>query len=118
MNINIYAGNICNDLKLQSTNNNINYCRFSIAVKRPMTEDKTDFIPCIAWRNTAEFITKYFRKGDKILLNGYMTVQSYEKDNVKRIMYEMVVAGAEFCQKAKPSMKDLKPADDDSELPF
>ena len=52
------TGNITHDLELKSTPDGISVCTFTVAVKRPGTKDKTDFLNCVAWRQKAEFITR------------------------------------------------------------
>ena len=60
----ILGGRMTADPELKTTPSGVSVTSFSIAVKRKNTkEDKTDFINCIAWRGTAEFIQKYFTKG-------------------------------------------------------
>ena len=74
MNIVAMVGRLTADPELKQTQNNISVCSFSIAVNRKFTdangERKADFINCVAWRSTAEFICKYFSKGRNIGLNG------------------------------------------------
>ena len=70
VNTSIIIGRICNDLELKSTPSNVHVLKFCVAVERkykPANEErKSDFIDCVAWRNTAEFINTYFKKGSKI----------------------------------------------------
>ena len=68
-------GRLTADVELKQTQSGVSVCQFNIAVDRPKVRDTTDFIPCVAWRNTAEFICKYFRKGNKIALNGVLTTR-------------------------------------------
>lgn len=59
---------------------------------------ETDFINCVAWRGTAEFICKYFNKGDMIALVGELQTRKYDdKDGNKRTAYEVVIKQASFC---------------------
>lgn len=81
-------------------NSNVN-ARFTVAVNRPYknAEGKydADFIRCVAWRNTAEFISKYFHKGDMIVIRGNIRTGSYtNKDGVKVYTTEVWVDNAEF----------------------
>lgn len=70
MNRFIVMGRIASDLNLQTTPNGINFCKFRIAVERNFQqkgeEKKTDFFNAVAWRGTAELLTKYFAKGRMI----------------------------------------------------
>ena len=71
--------------ELKTTQNGIPYTRFRIAVNRRFhskdEENKVDFFNATAWRNTAEFICKYFGKGSMIMLDGEMQTQQYEDRN-------------------------------------
>ena len=61
-------------------------------------EYPTDWIDCVAWKGTAEFICKYFQKGQLIAVNGTLQTRSYEKDGVKRKTTQVVVQSAYFCE--------------------
>ena len=97
MNLNAYVGRICTDVELKTASSNISVCSFRIAVKRPHAKDTTDFIPCTAFRSTAEFIAKWFGKGQMIGVKGYLTSRNFEdKNGNKRTAYEVIVEEAEF----------------------
>lgn len=88
--------------ELKTTSKNISVTAFCIAVDRRYQvkgeERQTDFINCIAWRNTAEFITKYFGKGDPIAVTGEIQTRNYQdKKGNKRVAVEVVVDNASFC---------------------
>ena len=61
MNIAAFTGNLTADPELKTSQNGDSVCAFTIAVKRPHSKDKVDFIDCVAWREKAEFISTYFR---------------------------------------------------------
>lgn len=83
--------------ELKHTSSDIAVCSFTLAVQRPGAKDKTDFIDCVAWRNTAEFITKYFNKGSMIAVQGVLTSRMFEdKDGNKRKAYEVQVDNVSF----------------------
>ena len=116
------VGRIAHDLELTETASGEKRLRFNLAVQR--TEEKTDFIPCTAWRATAEFSGKYFHKGDFIGITGAIEVSNYEKNGEPRTDICVKVNRAEFTQnktaaapgeKAKPT---LQPIDDDGDIPF
>lgn len=91
-------GRITNDLETKMTPNGISVCAFTVAVKRPHVKDVTDFIPCVAWRNNAEFVTKYFGKGNMIAVVGMLTTRKYDdKNGNKRTAFEVVVDSLDFC---------------------
>ena len=84
---------------------------FTIAVARrfqPKDGDKvTDFINCVAWRNTAEFICKYFEKGDPIAIAGEIQTRKYEdNDGNKRTAFEVMANQAYFCGKKSNDSND------------
>lgn len=95
MNTFIFTGNLTRDPEPLTTPNGINYCRFSVAVKRPQS-DETDFFDCTAWRTLADNIEKYCKKGDKVLVTGTVQLRKYEKDGVKRTAIEITAREVEF----------------------
>ena len=93
----ILGGRITADPELKQTPQGVSVLTFSLAINRKGTKETTDFINCVAWRNTAEFISKYFQKGSSIVLDGSIQVRSYQdKDNNKRQAVEVVVSDAYF----------------------
>ena len=99
MNVVILMGRLTADPELKTTNNGVSVTSFSIAVDREYTKEKQiDFINCVAWRNNAEFISKYFSKGQMIALRGSLQQNNYtDKDGNKRTSYNVVVDSANFC---------------------
>ena len=92
-NINL-MGRMVADPELKQTPSGVSVTSFTIAVDRDYakTEDKmTDFINVVAWRGTAEFICKFFKKGKLIILSGSLQVRNYTtKDGEKRYVSEVV----------------------------
>ena len=66
----ILIGNITKDVELKQTPNGVSVCSFDIAVNRKINKDEVDFITIVAWRQQAEFVWKYFKKGQAILVCG------------------------------------------------
>lgn len=99
MNIVILTGRLTATPELRKTESGVSVSSFSIAVDRKFSkENQADFINCVAWRNTAEFITKYFTKGQSIAIEGTLHQNSYtDKEGVKRTTYDVQVSNAEFC---------------------
>lgn len=102
----ILMGRLVADPELKTTQNGIAVTSFRIAVDRNYTpqgqEKRADFINCVAWRQTAEFIGKYFAKGRMIALEGSLQSRSYEdKQGQKRTAYEVIVDHAYFAD-SKP----------------
>lgn len=96
-------GRLTADIELKTTQSGVAVASFSVAVDRAYRskdqERQTDFINCVAWRQTAEFISRYFHKGQRIALNGSLQSRSYTaNDGSKRTVYEVVVDNAYFCE--------------------
>ena len=104
MNINrvILMGRLTADPELLQTQSGAHVTKFSVAVNRPGKDKGTDFIRCVAFKNTAEFITKYFRKGNLIILYGNIHCDNYtDKDGNKRFSFEVTVNEASFGESRK-----------------
>lgn len=87
--------------ELKATNNGTSVTAFTIAVERRYQQQNgeklTDFINCVSWRNTAEFICKYFTKGDMIAVTGEIQTRKYKhKDGSERTAVEIVIENASF----------------------
>ena len=103
MNVVCLLGRLTADPELRTTPNGVSVCSFSVAVQRSYSsggERQTDFINCVAWRQTAEFINRYFHKGNMIGLNGSLQSRSYQdKETGKnRTAYEVVINNAYFAE--------------------
>lgn len=100
MNIAILTGRLTKDPELRHTTSNKSVCSFTIAVDRRFKnsagEREADFLPCVAWGQTGEFIDKYFKKGNKINVTGSIQTRSWEADGGKRYATEIIVEQAEF----------------------
>lgn len=96
MNVAGITGNLTSTPELKTTNSGISVCSFIVAVKRPKTKDKADFIDCVAWRETAEFVAKHFCKGQKIEVSGYLTTRIYGQDSNKRKATELICENVFF----------------------
>lgn len=98
------VGRLTADPELKQTQSGISVTSFSIAVDRPGSKDTTDFLPCVAWRQTAEFVCRYFCKGQRIGLIGKLTSRKYEdKNGNPRTAYEVVADHVEFVESKKAS---------------
>ena len=96
-------GRLTGDPELKTTQTGVSVTSFSVAVDRAYRskdqERQTDFINCVAWRSTAEFISRYFRKGQRIALQGSLQSRRYTaNDGSQRTAYEVVVDNAFFCE--------------------
>lgn len=99
-NVNL-MGKLTRDPELKTTNSGLDVMSFSVAVNRSYKkqgeEVQADFINCVAWQQTAVFISTYFHKGDGIVLNGRLESRKYvDNDGNNRTVYEVVVEHVEF----------------------
>lgn len=101
MNKLILKGRLTRDPEVKQTQAGVAYCRFSVAVNRSYKregEPEADFFNCTAWQKTAEFLGKYFRKGQEMLLEGEMQSHEYtNREGVKVTGWEVQVKAVEFC---------------------
>lgn len=138
------VGNICRNPEYRTLQSGVACCQFTVACQRRFANQQgvreADFINCVAWRQTADFVQKYFFKGSKIGLTGSIQTRSYDaQDGSKRYVTEVIVDNVEFVAPrpegqatgnyppppAQPqqqtaqqtSMNDFTEVDDD-ELPF
>ena len=103
MNKVVLVGRLTKDPEIKVTANQNQYCNFTLAVDRRFKDasgnKQTDFIGCVAWKNTAVFIQKYFHKGNRIGVVGSIQTRSYEDDaGNKHFITEVVVDEAEFVE--------------------
>lgn len=103
MNVICLLGRLTATPELKTTQGGVSVTSFTVAVDRTYqpkgSERQTDFINCVAWRNTAEFISKYFQKGQRIAINGSLQSRSYtDKEGNKRTVFEVVVDNAHFAE--------------------
>lgn len=98
---------------LQNTLNGTSVCRFSIAVDRRFKKEgqpTADFIPVVAWRQTAEFVSKYFTKGSRIAVIGSIQTRSWDDDDGQRhYLTEVVADNVEFCESKKKDSTSSDP---------
>lgn len=98
----VIMGRLVADPELRTTGSGISVTSFTVAVERRFArqgeERQADFIDCIAWRQQAEFISKFFRRGSMIAIQGNIQTRTYEdKNGNKRKAVEIVVDNASFC---------------------
>ncbi len=142
LNCAVIMGRLTADPELRQTPNGVSVTRFTVAVDRGYVrageERKADFITVVAWRQTAEFVSRYFSKGSMIAVQGSIQTGSYEKDGIKRSTFEIVADNVSFCGSKSesgnvgaPRTQDTAPASfsngsvddfsaiaDDDDLPF
>lgn len=118
----ILMGRFTRDPELRSTPQGVSTCSFSIAVDRNFVRQgekrKADFINCVAWRQTAEFISKYFKKGSMVALEGSIQTRSWDdQDGKKRYATEVVVANVYFADSKKDETSSMGEIPDIGEVP-
>ena len=101
MNKAILIGNLTRDPETYTTQGGVNRCNFTIAVQRRFANQQgvreADFIPIVAWRQNADFVSRYFTKGKKICVVGPIQTRSYDaQDGTKRYVTEVVADEVEF----------------------
>ena len=111
----ILTGRLTATPELKTTPGGASVTSFSIAVQRQFKSAdgsyQTDFINIVAWRNTAEFVTRYFEKGQLIAIVGSIQTRQYEdKTGAKRTAFEVVADEAQFVESKKDSA--ARPADE------
>ena len=121
------VGRLTKDPEIKLTQNQTQFCGFTLAVDRRFKdsngERQADFINCIAWKERAVFIQKYFHKGSRIGICGSIQTRTYDDNDGKKVFVtEVLVDEAEFVESAsKPSEPTtpttLPPVDALSELP-
>ena len=124
----ILMGRLTGDPELKTTPSGASVTSFSLAVERDYKsgdERKTDFITVVAWRNSAEFICRYFQKGRLMAVEGRIETRKYtDKQGNNRTAFEVVADKAFFCGDKQQSAA-VQPKDDfepveinDEDLPF
>lgn len=136
----VLMGRLIADPELRTTASGLSVVSFRIAVDRDYAkqgeERQTDFINVVAWRSTADFVSRYFHKGSMIAVQGSLQSRNYEdKNGNKRTAYEVVASSVNFCgSKAESgaggaaavdtssysnaSADDFSAVVDDDDLPF
>ena len=111
----ILMGRLTRDPELRHTGSGTPVCSFSIAVSEGYGENqKTDFINCVAWNKTAEFVDKYFAKGRMIIVDGRISTRTWEgQDGKKNYATEVIANQVSFGD----SKKDNETSNDEPEEP-
>ena len=135
----VIMGRICRDIELRRTGSGTAVASFTLAVDRDFSgkdgEKVTDFIDCVAWRQTGEFVSKYFTKGRMACVQGSLQLRDWtDKDGNKRRSAEVIASNVYFADSknaaqndsssptaptfATPVVPDYSVIDDDEQLPF
>ena len=117
----VLMGRLTFEPELKVTPSGVSVVRFGIAVDRRYqqqnAEKKADFIDCVAWRHTAEFINKYFHKGNMIAVEGYIQTENYvDQNGTNRKGVSVVANNVSFCgSKSEISTQNTAPAQSNSQ---
>ena len=124
-------GRLTKDPEMRRTGTGVAVTSFTVAVDRDFGEKKADFIDCVAWRQTGEFISNYFSKGRMIVVDGRLEMRDWtDKNGNKRINAEINVQNAYFGDSKREESipadagvpmeigQDFGLLDDSTELPF
>ena len=127
----IIMGRMTKDPTLRHTNSGTAVASFTLAVDRFGKDSGTDFIECVAWKNTAEFVNSYFSKGRMAVVEGRLQIRDWtDKDGNKRKIAEVVAENVYFGDSKQSGNKAADPLDeftqenqfveveDDDTLPF
>lgn len=109
------VGRLTKDPEIKNTAAQVNFCNFTVAVDRRFKDQngqrQADFINCVAWRQTADFIGKYFRKGSRIAICGTIQTRKFDDQNgVTRYVTEVIAEEAEFVESLNQSAPAPAPA--------
>lgn len=124
----VIMGRLVRDPELRHTAQGTPVVSFTLAVDRDYqsggSEKQTDFIECVAWRGTADFVSRYFHKGSMAVVSGRLQMRAWtDKNDNKRVSAEVVADSVYFGESKKASSETYTPAtmteiEDDGELPF
>lgn len=101
LNVVVLNGRLTSDPELKYTPSNVAVTNFTLAVDRAFSgkEKVTDFINIVAWRSTAEFVSRYFQKGQLVAVQGSLHVREYtDKDGNRRRVYEVLADQVHFAE--------------------
>ena len=116
------VGRLAADPQYTATSDGKSVARFTLAVQRDFPDKNgnkpADFIPCVAWKQTAEFITRHFTKGGMMCVSGRLQINTWEKEGQKRSSPEVVVDNAYFYGDSKSTKPAPAPAPEDNFAPI
>lgn len=99
-----FVGRLTADPELRRTQEGTAVCSYSLAVKRPMTKDATDFLDFVTWRQGAEYLTQYGHKGDIVAVSGALQARDWtDKNGNKRRAFEIVTTSVELLSSKRNS---------------
>lgn len=112
-------GRLTKEPELRTTQSGKAVASFTIACNRDFDREQTDFVDCVAWAGTGEFVSKYFHKGNLVIVSGRLQSRKWEdRQGGKRTSWEINVDNAYFCESKKPAEVVMTEVEDDGDLPF
>lgn len=112
------VGRLCAEPDLRRTKDGTGVCSYSVAVKRPMMKDTTDFIECVSWRQSAEYLSQYGHKGDIVAVSGSLQSREWtDKDGKKRKAWEVVTTSVELLSSKRNSEASTNTTQNQSGFP-
>lgn len=125
----VLVGRLTKDIDLRKTQNNISVCQFTLAVNRPKKKDQpeeTDFIQCVAWSYSADYLSSYASKGTIVSVEGRIQTRSYDGQNGKVYITEVVASNVQIISQQSSPMDNADPSKfgntytniEQEELPF
>lgn len=125
MNSIVVFGRVTKEVEVKSTSSGLSYARFNVASKSSMKDEKgeykTNFFTCVAWREKADRLAKFIKKGDQLVVKGSLNSRDYEKNGEKNTIWEINVEDFAFVSvdNIEKTPKELTPvSEDDEDLPF
>ena len=126
LNKTVIIGRLTGSTEIRRTSTGKAVSSFTIAVQRDIDREKADFIDCVAWGSTAEFIAKYFGKGSMIAIEGRLQSRSWQdNDNRNHKATEIVAERVYFCgekrissEKESYALEEFEPIEETGTLPF
>lgn len=119
------SGRLTSDPEIKMTQNGIPVCSYTLAVKKPRTKDETDFFDIVSWRQSAEYLSKYGRKGSMIIVTGTLTKRKWQdKEGNNRYSVEVVsdtveiIGGGKYVDSTQTENPNFTELSSDDELPF
>lgn len=98
----ILEGRLTKDIEIRKTSSNLSTAQFTLAVPKKFKKDEADWINCVVWRNHADFLDQYAHKGDLLSIEGYISTRSYEGQNGKVYVTEVICQDVNILTRSEP----------------
>lgn len=119
MNTCALVGRVTKDIEMRKTQSGKSVASFTLAVNRRGKDAGADFIPCVAWERTAETLSNYVHKGDRLGIEGSVSTRSYDdKYGQKHYVTEIAVHSIEFMQDKKQNQEPKQENQNSNEYPY